>query len=591
MKPTAFLLLEREICLGYLLSNACVNPFAAMKANKLKLKLIGGFKLVNHQGVTIDIASKKGRLLLAMLVVSEAGERTRIWLQEKLWSRGSGQDSLRRELASLRKLFDQHGIKPLPKSVPRDVVRLDFDCFEADVLQRPGIQGSFLDGLSIPQDEPVEKWLAEMRSKYSKRLSQPKSELEDTLSAPYVACDTDSNSVARVGVAVHPIAWRISDRLENKLQPFVIDTVGRIGRVLLNSGGIDVIDLSINAMMPDMTRIPTLCGITAELIVSVDETYSGTFLKVQVLESKSSRVLSSSRCEIGIGPNGCASTPEFIARRFVSDSADEILSTIVRLDQSISNDAASVMRLIHEGVEGMFCLSSAGLDKARANLDLAIEQQSESVAHAWRAYLCNLLIDMRLGDVYELKSEAREHATKALELDRFNPLTRSLLTHVYSFALQEFEIAAEHISVAKELQSDHLMTHDSDALLQLYQGNLDQSRRGALQASKIGRLLPYRFLFLTSLCMVESRAGNFEQSITIGEHALRSHPSNTDRVYLPCVRYLSESYARNGDQSKATALVESLKANDKLSLEALARRGRPTQDIDTFLQTSVKMLQ
>ena len=91
--------------------------------------------------------------------------------------------------------------------------------------------------------------------------------------------------------------------------------------------------------------------------------------------------------------------------------------------------------------------------------------------------------------------------------------------------------------------------------------------------------------------MIESRAGNFQQSIDVGEHALRSQPFNTDRVYLPSIRYLSESYARNGDQDKATALVENLKADDKLSLEALARRGRPTQDIDTFLQTSLRMLQ
>jgi len=187
-----------------------------MRADKLKLKLIGGFKLENRQGVTVDIASKKGRLLLAMLVVSETGERTRVWLQEKLWSRGSGQDSLRRELASLRKLFAQHGIDPLPKSVPRDVVRLDLDCFEVDVLQRPGIQGSFLDGLSIPQDELVEEWLVAMRAKYTTKPIQPKSELEDNVSAPKVAAGTDVKSVTRVGVAFHQIVWRISDRLEHK---------------------------------------------------------------------------------------------------------------------------------------------------------------------------------------------------------------------------------------------------------------------------------------------------------------------------------------------------------------------------------------
>jgi len=324
-----------------------------MTVNKLQLRLIGGFKLENHQGVTADIASKKGRLLLAMLVVAETGERTRAWLQDKLWSRGSGQDSLRRELASLRKVFELQGIDPLPKSVPRDVVRLDLDCFEVDVLQKPGIQGVFLDGLSIPQDEPVEEWLAEVRAQFAATPKQPESELDDTLSAPFVAPDTDAKSISRIGVAFHPIVWRIGDRLEHKLKPFVNDTVGRIGRVLLNSGGIDVIDLSINAMMPDMTRMPALTGVTAELVVSVDETYSGTFLKVQVLESKSSRVLCSSRCEIGIGANGRASTPEFVARKFVADTVDEILLAIVRLDKSVSNDAASIVRLIHEGVEGM----------------------------------------------------------------------------------------------------------------------------------------------------------------------------------------------------------------------------------------------
>ena len=135
------------------------------------------------------------------------------------------------------------------------------------------------------------------------------------------------------------------------------------------------------------------------------------------------------------------------------------------------------------------------------------------------------------------------------------------------------------------------MTHDSESLLQLYRGNLNHSRDAAHRAANLGRLLPYHYLFLTSLCMIECRAGNFKQSIDVGEHALRLQPFNTDRVYLPSIRYLSESYARNGDQDKATALVENLKADDKLSLEALARRGRPTQDIDTFLQTSLRMLQ
>ena len=576
---------------------------------KLRLRLIGGFRLDDQHGQPIEIASKKGRILLAMLAVADGGERSRSWLQEKLWSRGSAQDSLRRELASLRRLFNSTGFDPLPRSVPRDVVRLELNCFDIDIDSAPG--GVFLDGLSIAKDEIIEAWLDEMRQFYIQsatplhyegsknapdalrlRESQILLPTQPGGAVPAVVNADAAENVARLGVAIHPIAWQISERLEHKLKAFVNDTAGRIGRMLLCSGGIDIIDLSINAMMPDMTRMPIHAGVRAELMISVDETISGVFLKLQLLESDTRRLLCSRRCEIEIGKAGEACTPEYTARKFIAESVDEILFTIVKMEQSRSEEVASVVRLIHEGVDGMFQLSDAGLDQARVRFDTAIDQMPDSITHAWRAYLCTQLIDdARITDVDALRSEARWHATKALEMDRFNPLTRSLLTHVYSFALHEFDMAAELIQMANELSSDHLMTYDADALLQLYMGKLDGSRESALQASNLGRLLPYRYLFLTSLCMIESLAGNFEQSIIAGEHALKLHPLGADRVYPPIVRYLSESYARSGDEEKAAALVESVKLDNKLSVEALAKRGRPSQDIDNFLRVSMNLVQ
>ncbi len=582
-----------------------------MKGDKLKLKLIGGFQLLNQQGEPIDVASKKGRVLLAILAVAENGERSRAWLQETLWSRGSGQDSLRRELASLRRLFEGSGVDPLPKSVPRDVIRLQLDCFEIDVHDIPASsEGIFLEGLSITHDENIEAWLTSMRARYlpapvvsegdppaKTDYGQPGTSVEKPVSKDVVfdrapsIIDPSSRTVRRTGVAIHPVVWEVSDRLKQKLRPYVNDTVSRIGRVLLGSGGIDIIDLSIDAMMPDMTRMPLYSGIAVKLVFSVDEMYSGIFLRAHLLEAATSRVLCTRRCEIDVGLPGACGSPEFVAKKFVAESADEILFAIVRLEQSSSTEEASVIRLIHEGVEGMFQLSNSGLDQARERFDLAIEHMPDSITHAWRAYLCTQLIDdARISDVDQLRAEARFHSAKALEYDRYNPLTRSLLTHVHSFALHEFEVAAENMQMAKDMHSDHLMTYDADALLQMYLGKLDVSREAALQASNLGRMLPYRYLFLTSLCMVESLAGNFEQSIIAGEHALKLHPLKADRVYPPVVRYLTESYARSGAKEKSNALVESFKADGKLSLEALARRGRPSQDIDKFLQISMSLV-
>lgn len=573
---------------------------------KLRLRLMGGFRLDDQHGHPIEIASKKGRLLLAMLAIAENGERSRSWLQEKLWSRGSAQDSLRRELASLRGLFKPTGFDPLPRSAPRDIVRLELDCFEVDITQVTS--GIFLDGLSVARDEIIEEWLAEIRLHYNETASNVDSEKPAVKTAedgPRILTGTPkgegthailtadaAKKVSRLGLAIHPVAWQISERLEYKLKAFVNDTTGRIGRMLLCSGGIDIIDLSINAMMPDMTRMPVHAGTSAELSISVDETISGVFLKIQLVESHTRRVLCSRRCEIEIGKAGEACTPEYTAKKFIAESVDEILFSIVRMEQSRSDEVASVVRLIHEGVDGMFQLSDVGLDRARDRFDMAIDQMPDSITHAWRAYLCTQLIDdARITDEDSLRSEARWHAAKALEMDRFNPLTRSLLTHVYSFALHEFDTAAELIQMANELSSDHLMTFDADALLQLYMGKLDGSRVSALQASNLGRLLPYRYLFLTSLCMIESLAGNFEQSIIAGEHALKLHPLGADRVYPPILRYLSESYARSGDEEKAAALVDSVKLNNKLSVEALAKRGRPSQDIDNFLRVSMNLIQ
>ncbi len=575
---------------------------------KLRLRLMGGFRLDDPRGHPLEIASKKGRLLLAMLAIAENGERSRSWLQEKLWSRGSAQDSLRRELASLRRLFEATGLDPLPKSVPRDVVRLELDCFEVDISQSSG--GTFLDGLSVAADEIIEEWLDETRRFYQQAASaqsnatseiQPgeiqvnEAEIvlpnQQAAAAPVILTTDAAKKITRLGVAIHPIEWQISERLEYKLKAFVNDTTGRIGRMLLCSGGIDIIDLSINAMMPDMTRMPVHAGVGAELMIAVDETIAGVFLRIQLLESATRRVLCSRRCEIEISKVGEACTPEYSARKFIIESVDEILFSIVRLEQSRSAEVASVVRLIHEGVDGMFQLSDVGLDRARDRFDTAIDHMPDSITHAWRAYLCTQLIDdTRITDVESLRSEARWHAVTALELDRYNPLTRSLLTHVYSFALHEFDIAAELIQMANEMSSDHLMTYDADALLQLYMGKLDGSRVAALQASNLGRLLPYRYLFLTSLCMIESLAGNYEQSIIAGEYALKLHPLGADRVYPPILRYLSESYARSGDEEKAKALVDSVKTNNKLSVEALARRGRPSQDIDKFLRVSMNLI-
>ena len=125
------------------------------------LQLRGPFRLHDAHGRRIDISSRKGQALIAMLANANGGERTRSWLQSQLWgSRGQdqAQSSLRSELSSLRGLLKHDG----PPLLNADHARIwiDLSCIEVDA-RGPNVAGAaeFLEGLDIPGEDGFEGWL------------------------------------------------------------------------------------------------------------------------------------------------------------------------------------------------------------------------------------------------------------------------------------------------------------------------------------------------------------------------------------------------------------------------------------------------
>ena len=132
------------------------------------LALLGPFRLTGPDGRRIDITSRRGMALVAMLALSRDGERTRAWLQERLWgSRGDtqAQGSLRTELSELRKRLNLAGPPLLSAGHERvrlDLSRLDIDMRAAETAARADI-GELLEGLEIPGEEGFESWLLQER--------------------------------------------------------------------------------------------------------------------------------------------------------------------------------------------------------------------------------------------------------------------------------------------------------------------------------------------------------------------------------------------------------------------------------------------
>lgn len=128
----------------------------------LRLCLWGTFRVYDTDGSRIDLSSRKGAVLMAMLATAPGGERTRTWLQDRLWGsrqREQAQQSLRRELAELRKVFADR-----PGLFAADRERIRIDTAQVNIDRSDALAGAiFLEGIDLPGEEGFEEWLRERR--------------------------------------------------------------------------------------------------------------------------------------------------------------------------------------------------------------------------------------------------------------------------------------------------------------------------------------------------------------------------------------------------------------------------------------------
>jgi TolB-like protein len=145
------------------------------------LVLLGPFRLTGPDGRLIDITSRRSMALVAMLALSRDGERSRGWLQERLWgSRGDtqAQGSLRTELSDLRKRVNLE--EPPLLAAGHERVRLDLSRLDVDVRAAQAVAavagrffgGDLLPGLEIPGERGFEAWLFDQRQALAHALER-----------------------------------------------------------------------------------------------------------------------------------------------------------------------------------------------------------------------------------------------------------------------------------------------------------------------------------------------------------------------------------------------------------------------------------
>lgn len=158
---------------------------------KYRLDLIGPFGLFTPDGRRIDITSKKSIALIALIIVSPSGVRSRRWLQNMLWGTREdiqAQTSLRRELSNLTKqlavMDADHLLVRGTQRIGLAIEQLEVDIFSLGLqMAKPksSLSSDFLEGIDLRDCEEFEDWLRAERDRVRDMIAIDLPESADVL--------------------------------------------------------------------------------------------------------------------------------------------------------------------------------------------------------------------------------------------------------------------------------------------------------------------------------------------------------------------------------------------------------------------------
>lgn len=142
----------------------------------VRIGLHGPFRMLDAAGNRIDLPSRKGMALIAMLAIVPRHEHTRDWLRRMLWGsrdEEQAQASLRKELSRLRQRLEPVA----PDLIQAQGRRVWLDPAQYDLL--PAEPGQLLlEGLNIPGADDFADWVEQQRADAPHRrptgFSQPR---------------------------------------------------------------------------------------------------------------------------------------------------------------------------------------------------------------------------------------------------------------------------------------------------------------------------------------------------------------------------------------------------------------------------------
>lgn len=517
------------------------------------IQLFGPFKVISATNNDFTPRGRKACAVLALLAMAPNYERSRKWLQDKLWSdRGEeqGAASLRQCLAEIKRVVGSENPILL---TDRSIIQLDTTKISIQSIGK-NQDSIFLDGLDIFDNE-FEVWLREQRASLDAEQGQlQENNVTSTL-------EFESTNPPKLFIELGSFA---DNTVDTVIAQSVSDAVGKL-----------VSDIYVakifngNSKLSSDAKSSMDSGDTG-IVLKASSVGDGSLLRVMLEEMNTSRLVWSDTIETSKANSSKYLNSKILrAVNVAAHSAVEWFCGPEKNNSPLHIEYVRGMSLIHQHTFEHYLQA----DKCFEN---CYKMAPKGVYLAWQAYIRSFMVaEMMPHQEQQLKEEAQYLVAKAIERAPNNSLVLSLCSHVKSTVFLSFIPAYELARRSVELNPANAFGWVSLGFSESHLGRLENGMKHCRKAREIAGTSPFKFHIDILSCIVAVLTGNLEEAKHFGMAGHDSAPN----LAAP-LRFLTALYFHDKNENLAYSIIGKLKVLEPgFSIEHLRDADYPSESL------------
>ncbi len=532
---------------------------------ELTIGVVGPLTVVGADGVDYVPRGRKAKGLLALLAMAPSHQRSRAWLQDKLWSdRGQeqGADSLRQTLAEVRRAF--RGYKNCLKAdrfnVALDTSRVAIDR-GADSRVESADETILFEDVDVPDPE-FENWLREQRNHF--KPTGTKSGVQDNGTPPGTV---DLNPRLQLVISQgghHDLGSR-----ERIIADGLTDIIARSVSEL---SSVDIIDLRKAANGASSSQ-PLPQGNALQVHADIAADAAGVTCRFALTSTADNRLLWTTGVH---SRTGALQINDPAILRDLNQLVEEVSRHFLASTGPQTQERRIASLLCQRGIQLLFRLQKDDIMIADRLFEQAFAIEGRGIYLAWRAYLRTfLLVEFIPDDRQTIAEEAIAFMRMALELEPNNSYVASFSAQVHSIVRQSYVAAFEFAERSVQLNPANPIGWACLGIAECNLGKGDAGFQHTLHARELAGSTPFRFFVNAFACIVGSMIGEIDKAILLGEASHGLSPT-----FKPPMRFLSVLYLLRDQHEQSQAMVDKLKLTEpNFSYDLLRDRSYPASSL------------